>query len=192
MKLLFCSILMALSIGGSFAQNYQPYEISLQYQPYDIEKEYKQTNNSYAKDIIYEFRQKYYAAAYWNWFKGEAFRYKVLAGQRKEVFVGWVSWSDGIQWRFFVTELQRCPPKNRYCFIKTPEAKKLILAFIEKREISVEDVFLHTYYAFETDQKTKNIPFPDMESIQEKQSHYAVYDGKKLYLFDMDGNNIPN
>lgn len=175
-----------------FAQQYQPYDESLNYQFYDIEKEYKQVNNNYTKDMIYEFRQKYYPQKEWKWMKGDAFRYKATNGN-KEVFVGWVSWADGIMWRFFVTELERCSSKkDLYCFIKNDKAKKAIINYIQKEKIAIKDMFLHTYYAFETDQKTKNIQFPEVSDFKEQQVHYGVYTGKKLYLFDENGNYIPN
>lgn len=179
----FCGLQM-------FAQNYQPYGESLKYQPYDIEKEYQIKNNSYAKDMIYEFRQKYYPSQDWKWMKGDAFRYKAT-NDNKEVFVGWVSWADGIQWHFFITETEKCSSKSMLCFIENDKVKKRIFEFISKKRVLVIDAFKQTSYTFETDQKTKNILFPEISEFKEKQVCYGVYTSKTFYLFDESGNYIP-
>ncbi len=153
----------------------------------------------YTPNMLNEFQQKFFPNEKIQWFEPKEapssyFYYKGETAstgkksQKYEIHVSWESYSDGLEWNFGVTKISRMDVKGNN-FFEIISNKKLIENI--KKQINYKkmmgnkvDVFLHEYFAFVTEQKSENIPFPN---TVKKYNWYGVFYNSKLYLFDEKG-----
>ncbi len=156
---------------------------------------------SYALTMLQEFVDKYYAGAAFTWSKLDVGHYFGYAGTRdigknqmQFMYLSWQSYSDGLEWCFFNTELRRSWwNTDPWDIVEDKEAAAKIIAYLVDKKICASeqearkdaDIFTSQYRSFCTEQRTENVPYPD-EAFSA--TIYGVFVKGDLYKFDMQGN----
>jgi hypothetical protein len=177
---------------------YAQIETPARYLPLGKEAKFvKEKKEGYSKGIAQEFLQKYHAGKTFKAYYDEnAYTYFQFKFERKvddniteEVFMGFQSYSDGLEWNFWTYSLKR-DTQNLFAIVGEEGAGEKIKIYL-KKHYSIDgrnfpDVFEYIYDNFQTSQDTKNIAFPD----RKPETLYGVYAQNKLYLFDLKGNFV--
>lgn len=169
---------------------------------YDLQKEIEKNKENKKKGTIYNyssflidgFQNKYYRGEKINWYepkdkKKSLFHYRGemtdQSKQKHSITLSWQSYSDGLEWIYWVVELIRNDTKSSsFEIIKDKKMIEKIQNTISFKKKDKIDVFLYQFYYVVTTADTENIVFPD---IKEKDFWYGVYYKEQLFLFDEQG-----
>jgi len=189
------------------AKIYSVFDPQYQLLPFDLEKSLSESRknkadgkpSSYTPIMLDEFLRFYYPDTKFDWVVldvGHYFGYKGIRisseVQWQEMYVSWQSFSDGLEWCFFNTDLTRSLTPDPFDVIDGVQVNQNIKTYLANKNIWSEknasadkpDVFLYKYRKFCTDQKTENIPF---EPAGFTLLYYGVYIGGKTYYFSLLG-----
>lgn len=173
--------------------------------PYDLKKVFQVNNekaqagkpHNYSSFLVKEFSEHYYPKAEFQWhtagskFRNVGFR---KSGKHKiqEVFLSWISLSDGLQWGWFNGEIERTTKADRFAIITDAEITKAIKSSLQKRNLidepnDVTDVFRYRARSFRTDQKSSQLTFPAKDFGE---TQYGVTVGDRNYFFTAQGKEV--
>jgi hypothetical protein len=125
-----------------------------------------------------------------EWFRDTTahtyFKYKVIFEENKEdktLIINFESYSDGLEWHFWIGELAR---KNKFQIITDKSSQEKIKTYLKTNNISTQkmDVFRYTELEFTTPQKTDIDVFPDGTK---KESYGVFVEENEPFYFDRKG-----
>lgn len=176
---------------------YSAYPNETVFVAYDLEQELKKNGSAYSCNIVNEFLTAFYPNVKFDLFSSDVY-YFAFKGTRQtkeelhELSLSWQSYSDGLEWNFWTTDLFRTIHKDQYEIISSDAASAEIKSYLNaryaKKFCDAADVFRRTTRNFSTEQKTKNVPFQPDQTMSD--TSYGVYIKGHLLLFDMDGNYL--
>lgn len=176
-----------------------PFGSAAQFAAYDLEAECDDNErkraahepSNYACFMLRDFMNAYHPGEDFFWQRSPKAAFRFVGTRRpdahrlQEIFVHWQSFSDGLQWRFFETEVTRHLGDDPFLIVADDGARERIRNAAGPAAADRPwDVFLHRTRQAVTDQRTDNVEFPAADLTGDR---YGVYAAGRLRYFTPAG-----